>query len=228
MSHGIDVAVVDIDGTLLDSNYHHAVAWSRAFDALLDRHVPVSVIHRHIGMGGDRLVPAVAGDDAEREHGDAIRDRWEEEYDRIIDDTRLFEDARDLLGAVRQAGLKVVLASSSIPKHAARPLDLLDADDLAEDWTTSEDAEESKPDPELLDTALEKVAGGRAVMVGDSVWDVEAAHEQGIPTLCLLTGGSGRDELLGAGALAVYDDCADLLAHLDEALEQAGRQVSGD
>lgn len=216
-----DTVVFDIDGTLLDSNYHHAVAWSRAFGQVLDRHVPVSVIHRSIGMGGDRLVAAVAGDRVEERFGDEIRDRWEKEFDRIIGETTLFERARDLLAAVGEAGLQVVLASSSIPKHAEHPLELLHADEHSDAWTTSEDAEDSKPAPELLDKALEKVSGGRAVMVGDAVWDVEAAQRTGIPTIGLLTGGYGFQELLDAGAVAVYDDPADLLEHLDEALEAA-------
>ncbi|HYG93810.1 MAG TPA: HAD family hydrolase [Nocardioides sp.] len=218
----IDTVVFDIDGTLLDSNYHHAVAWSRAFDALVDRHVPASAIHRAIGMGGDRLVAHVAGDDVEERLGDAVRERWEQEYDPVMSQTRLFDRARELLAAVQERGLQVVLASSSIPKHAEHALELLDAKELADDWTTSEDAGESKPDPELLDRALEKVSGGRAVMIGDSVWDVEAANRQGIPTIGLLTGGSGHQELADAGAIAIYRDCADLLEHLDDALERAG------
>lgn len=218
-----DTVVFDIDGTLLDSNYHHAVAWSRAFEQVLDRHVPIAAIHRHIGMGGDRLVAAVAGDEVEERHGDAVRERWEQEFDQIIEETQLFEQARELLAAVGRAGLKVALASSSIPRHAERSLELLRADEHADDWTTSEDAGESKPDPELLDEALKKVGGGRAVMVGDAVWDVEAANAQGIPTIGLLSGGYGRQELLDAGAVAVYADPADLLAHLDEALAAAGR-----
>lgn len=213
-----DTVVLDIDGTLLDSNYHHAVAWSRAFEQVLDRHVPIAAIHRHLGMGGDRLVPAVAGDEVEEQHGDAVRERWEKAYDEVIDQTRLFESARELLAAIGAAGLKVVLASSSIPRHAERPLELLRADEHSDAWTTSEDAEESKPDPELLDAALARVGGGRAVMVGDAVWDVEAANAQGIPTIGLLCGGYGSQELLDAGAVAVYADPADLLAHLDEAL----------
>lgn len=222
-----DTVVLDIDGTLLDSNYHHALAWSRAFDRVLDRHVPVSAIHRHIGMGGDRLVAAVAGDDVEDRHGDEVRERWEKEYDEVIDRTRLFESARDLLIAIGEAGPKVVLASSSIPKHAQRPLELLRAGEHSDAWTTSEDAEESKPDPELLEAALEKVAGGRAVMIGDSVWDVAAADAQGIPTIGLLCGGYGRQELLHAGAVAVYDDPADLLAHLDAAFATAATGTPG-
>jgi HAD superfamily hydrolase (TIGR01549 family) len=217
-----DTAIVDIDGTLLDSNYHHALAWSRAF-AHVGTTVPAWRIHRHIGMGGDRLVAAVAGDAIEERHGDAVRDRWEQEYDAIIDETRLFDGARDLLDALREAGLKVVLASSSIPRHAEHALELLDAEEAADAWTTAEDAEESKPDPELLDEALARVGGGRAVMLGDSVWDVAAANERGIPTLGLRSGGFGAAELLEAGAVGVYDDPRGLVEHLQEALAQAAR-----
>lgn len=217
----MDTVVLDIDGTLLDSNYHHTLAWSRAIAAYADRHVPAAVIHRAIGMGGDRLVAAVAGDDLEERHGDDIRERWEREYDAIIEDTRLFERARELLAAIGDAGPKVVLASSGIPKHADHALALLHADEHSDAWTTSEDAEESKPDPELVAEALDKVAGTSAVMIGDAVWDVEAADRAGLPTIGLLTGGYSRQELLDAGAVAVYDDPADLLEHLDEALAKA-------
>lgn len=217
----MDTVVLDIDGTLLDSNYHHTLAWSRAIAAYADRHVPAAAIHRAIGMGGDRLVAAVAGDDLEERHGDDIRERWEREYDAIIEDTRLFEGARELLAALGDAGPKVVLASSGIPKHADHALALLHADEHSDAWTTSEDAEESKPDPDLVVEALDKVAGTSAVMVGDAVWDVEAAERAGLPTIGLLTGGYSRQELLDAGAVAVYDDPADLLEHLDEALAKA-------
>ena len=217
----MDTVVFDIDGTLLDSNYHHTLAWQRAITAYVDRHVPAREIHRSIGMGGDRLVAAVAGDEAEERHGDDIRGRWEEEYDRIIDETRLFEGTRALLAAMGKAGLQVVLASSSIPKHAEHPLRLLHAEEHSDAWTTSEDAEESKPDPELIEEALDKVRGSEAVMVGDAVWDVEAANRAGLPTIGLLTGGYSRQELLDAGAVAVYADPADLLDHLEEALQRA-------
>jgi HAD superfamily hydrolase (TIGR01549 family) len=213
-----DTVVFDIDGTLLDSNYHHAVAWSRAFDHVLDRHVPVVLIHRAIGMGGDRLVAAVAGDEVEKEHGDAIRERWEQEFDALLPETKLLPGARELLVAVGEAGPKVVLASSSIPKHAQHPLELLRAGEHSDAWTTSEDAEDSKPDPELLEKALQKVSSGDALMVGDAVWDVIAARKEGIPTIGLLSGGYGRHELLDAGATAVFLDPADLLANLDEVL----------
>lgn len=226
MTHDLDTAVVDIDGTLLDSNYHHALAWSRAF-AHVGRAVPVWRLHRHLGMGGDRLVAAVAGDDAEAQVGDAVRDRWEREYDAIIEETRLFGGARGLLDALRGAGLTVALASSSIPRHADHALALLDARSRTDAWTTADDASASKPDPELLDVALDRVGGQRAVMVGDSVWDVVAANERRIPTIGLRTGGVGAAELLEAGAVAVYDDPRDLVEHLGEALDQAARAGRG-
>lgn len=211
----MDTILIDIDGTLLDSNYHHCVAWSRAFQAV-DVSVPVVRVHRALGMGGDRLVAHVAGQDTEDRHGDDIRAHWEREYDTFIHETRLFAGAQELLLACRERGLKVALASSAIPRHAQHALDLLDAGDLADGWTTSEDAEESKPAPDLLDGALDRVGGTGAVMVGDAVWDVEAASARDIPTVGLLSGGMGREELLAAGAVAVYDDAADLAAHLDE------------
>ncbi len=207
--------VLDVDGTLIDSNYHHALAWSRAFEHL-GVAVPVWRIHRAIGMGGDKLVGAVAGDDVEREHGDAVRERWEKEYDAIIDETRLLPGARELLAALRERGVAVALASSSIPKHAQHAFGLLDADDLADTATTAEDAEESKPDPELVEEALSRVEGSPACVVGDSVYDIEAARGAGVPAYAVLTGGYGRAELEEAGAVGVYVDLTELLERLEE------------
>jgi HAD superfamily hydrolase (TIGR01549 family) len=207
--------VLDVDGTLIDSNYHHALAWSRAFEHV-GRTVPVWRIHRSIGMGGDKLVAAAAGDDVEREHGDDVRDRWEKEYDQIIEETRLLPGAKELLIALRERGAGVALASSSIPKHAQHAFDLLDADDLVDTATTAEDAEESKPDPELIEEALSRVEGSPACVVGDSVYDVEAARRAGVPAYGVLTGGYGRAELEEAGAAGVYVDLTEMLERLDE------------
>ncbi|WP_122818392.1 HAD family hydrolase [Nocardioides pantholopis] len=216
-----DTAVVDIDGTLLDSNYHHTLAWSRAF-AHVGCDIPAWRIHRALGMGGDRLVAAAAGEEVERQHGDAVRDRWEQEFDALIDETTLLPGARDLLDGLAAAGLRVALASSSIPKHAEHPLRLLGADDRAAAWTTSEDADSTKPDPELLERALDRLDGERrAVMIGDSVWDVEAASRAHLPTIGVRSGGFSEAELREAGAVAVYDDPRDLLADLDQALLNA-------
>ena len=110
----------------------------------------------------------------------------------------------------------IALASSSIPKHAEHAFELLDADDLADTATTSEDAEESKPDPELIEEALSRLEGGSACVVGDSVWDVEAARRADVPAYGVLSGGTSRAELEEAGAVAVYEDARDLLDHLDD------------
>jgi HAD superfamily hydrolase (TIGR01549 family) len=210
-----DTFVLDVDGTLLDSNYHHALAWARAF-AVHGREVPVWRIHRHIGMGGDKLVPAVTDDEFEARLGDDVRDRWKQEYDRVMDQTVLFDGAKELLAALADEGADVALASSSIPEHARYAFDLLAADDLVDTATTSEDAEESKPDPELVHEALERVGGGRACLVGDSVWDVEAARHAGVPAYAVLAGGYGRAELEEAGAERVFTDVAEMLERLDE------------
>ena len=207
--------VLDVDGTLVDTNYHHAVCWARAFESV-GVTVPVWRIHRAIGMGGDKLVAHVAGDDVEREHGDAVRERWEKEYDEVIGETRLLPGARELLAALRSRGFEVALASSSIPSHAEHAFDLLDASDLADTATTSEDASESKPDPELLEVALDRLGAGAACVVGDAVWDVEAAKRAGVPAYGVLTGGTSRAELEDAGAVAVYRDAEELVERLDE------------
>ncbi|HYH35383.1 MAG TPA: HAD family hydrolase [Nocardioides sp.] len=209
-----DTAVLDIDGTLVDSNYHHTLAWSRAFRAS-GHDVPCWRIHRHIGMGGDRLVAAVAGDAVEQRDGDTVRDAWETEYDALIGEPVAFPGARRLLGELQERGLQVVLASSSIPRHAEHAIGLLRPEGRVDAATTSEDAEESKPDPELLAAAVERVDGTRSVVVGDSVWDVEAAHRLDIPVVALLSGGFGEEELRGAGAEWVYAGVQELLDDLD-------------
>jgi HAD superfamily hydrolase (TIGR01549 family) len=183
--------------------------------------VPVWKLHRHIGMGGDRLIPAVSSPEVAERLGDELTERHTRAYDELIEETGLLPGARELLDGLRAAGLEVVLASSSQPQHAQHALELLQASDRTDAWTTSEDASESKPDPELLEAALDRVSGSRAVMIGDAVWDVEAASKAGIPTIGLLSGGFGEGELREAGAVAVYEDPADLLASLDEALRRA-------
>jgi HAD superfamily hydrolase (TIGR01549 family) len=211
----VDTVVLDVDGTLVDSNYHHTLCWWHAFrDHGYD--VPAWRIHRAIGMGGDRLVSAVASEDVESKDGDRIRDSWEERYDAVLDQVAPLPGAKELLEALRDGGFQVALASSGIPRHTRHAVEVLDADDAAA--TTSEDAEESKPDPELLEVALDRVDADRAVLVGDSVWDVRSGREAGIPVIGLLTGGVGRAELEDAGAAAVLDDPSELCRRLGELL----------
>lgn len=139
-------------------------------------------------------------------------------YDELIGEIAALPGARELLRALKEHGLAVVIASSSIEKHLDPALDLLGARGLVDGWTKADDVEESKPHPELVEVALDKAGTHDAFMVGDTTWDVEAAAHCGLPTVCVLSGGFGRDELLDAGAVAVYDDAAELCAQLDEAL----------
>jgi HAD superfamily hydrolase (TIGR01549 family) len=211
----VDTVVLDVDGTLVDSNYHHALAWWRAFREQ-GYDVPAFRIHRAIGMGGDRLVAAVAGDDVEGAAGDQVRDAWQKQYDAVLDQIGPLPAARELLGELRARGFQVALASSGIPRHTRHAVDVLQAGDTASTTTTSEDAEASKPDPELLEIALDRVDAEHALMVGDSVWDVRSGHEAGLPVVGVLTGGFGRAELEDAGADLVCEDLGELRARLDE------------
>jgi HAD superfamily hydrolase (TIGR01549 family) len=213
----VDTVVLDVDGTLVDSNYHHALAWWHAFrDHGHD--VPAWRIHRALGMGGDRLVAAVAGDEVESRAGDRVRESWEKHYDAVLDQVAPLPGARGLLDALGDRGFRVALASSGIPRHTRHAVDVLQARDDAATTTTSEDAAESKPDPELLEVALDRVAADRAVLVGDSVWDVQSGRKAGIPVIGVLSGGFGRAELEDAGADAVRDDVQELAQRLDDLL----------
>jgi HAD superfamily hydrolase (TIGR01509 family) len=208
--------ILDIDGTLVDTNYQHTLAWQRA---LRDHGeiVPAWRIHRHIGMGGDQLLTAVAGEEVEQRVGDAVREAEGEHYSELIGEVELLPGARALLVALRERGAATVLASSAKADEVDVYLDMLDARELVDGWTTSADVEATKPEPDLLRAALDKAGSDVAVLVGDSVWDCEAAARAGIPTVGVLTGGFARDELLAAGAVVVYESAEELCGRLDEA-----------
>ena len=208
-------AVVDVDGTLVDTNYHHALAWFRAFRA--ERIVlPMWRLHRHVGMGGDKFVSAVAGNEVEERLGDRLRDAWEERFDELIGETELLAGARELIEDLKRRGHPVVLASSAIERHVDAFLDKLDARELADGWTTKDAVEASKPDPDLVEAALAKAGTRDAVLIGDTPWDVEAARKAGIETICVVTGGFSRQELDEAGAAAVYQSLTELKDDLDQ------------
>jgi HAD superfamily hydrolase (TIGR01509 family) len=208
-------AILDVDGTLVDTNYHHAIAWHRAFS----QHgvdLPVWQIHRRIGMGGDQIVRALAGDRVEDEKGDAIRDSESGFYQELIDEVRPLEGSRELIVELKERGHTVVLASSAKQDEVEHYLGLLEARDLADDWTTSADVEATKPEPDLVNAALEKADDGMGVMIGDSTWDIEAAKRAGIETLAVMTGGFSAAELRDAGAAEVYESVDELRKALDE------------
>jgi HAD superfamily hydrolase (TIGR01509 family) len=206
-------AILDIDGTLVDTNYHHAIAWYRAFRQS-DRVLPLWKIHRHIGMGGDQLVAALAGDDFESEHGDDVRAAEKALYMALIHEVRPLEGARGLIEDLKRGGHAVVLASSAKPDEVEHYLDLLDVRELADSWTHSADVERTKPHPDLVETALEKAGGGPGVMVGDSTWDCKAAATAGVPMVAVLTGGFSEAELREAGAEWVFGSMSELRAEI--------------
>jgi HAD superfamily hydrolase (TIGR01549 family) len=209
----LPAAILDIDGTLVDTNYHHVLAWFRAFRRL-DLTLPLYRIHRYMGMGGDQLVGAVAGEDWEREHGERVRELEGDLYMELIDEVRPLAGARELLVALVERGHTLVLASSAKQHEVDHYLDLLDARELADGWTTSADVENTKPEPDLVAAAVEKAGGGRAVMVGDSTWDCEAAKRAGLETIAVLTGGFSEGELRKAGAAAVFEELDGLRTEL--------------
>jgi HAD superfamily hydrolase (TIGR01549 family) len=210
-----EAALLDVDGTLIDANYQHALAWYRAFR----QHgivLPVWRIHRSIGMGGDQLVPALVGEEVNDEKGDEIREARDPFYKEMIGEVEALEGAHELIAELKERGLRVVLASSSPEDEVEHYLELLDARDLADAWTTKEDVEKTKPAPDLVIAALAKADTESAVMVGDTRWDVEAARRGGLETLAVITGGWSRQELLDAGAVAVYESVDELRRRLDE------------
>ena len=212
----VEAALLDVDGTLIDSNYHHALAWYRAFR----RHdivLPLWRLHRAVGMGGDQLVPALVGPELDKEQGDDIRAARDEIYTGgLMEEVAPLEGAHQLIAELKDRGLRVVLASSSPGDELERYLDLLDARELADAWTTKDDVEATKPEPDLVLAALEKAKTESAVLVGDTPWDVEAASKAGVETLCVITGGWSKQELREAGAIAVFESVDDLRLRLDE------------
>jgi HAD superfamily hydrolase (TIGR01509 family) len=214
----LTVAILDIDGTLVDTNYQHVLAWYRAF-----RHhgivLPVWRIHRHIGMGGDLMIEALTDEQTERERGDLIRESESERYRELLDEVETMASSRELIEELKHRGHTVILASSAKDWEVEHYVELLGARSLADGWTTSADVRVTKPHPDLVRAALEcggNAAPGDAVMVGDTPWDVRAADAAEVKTLAVLTGGFSRDELTEAGAMAVFESVAELCANLDE------------
>ena len=208
-------AILDVDGTLVDTNYHHTLAWYRAFKQS-DVVLPIWRIHRHIGMGGDQLVKALGGEQLEKERGDDIRAAESVLYRELMSEVEPLEGAHELIEDLRERGHAVVLASSAKEHEVEHYLDLLDARELVDSWTTSADVKATKPEPDLVVAAVEKAGGGDAVMVGDSTWDCEAAGRAGLDTIAVLTGGFSAAELREAGALVVYSSIEHLRESLDE------------
>jgi HAD superfamily hydrolase (TIGR01509 family) len=208
-------AILDIDGTLVDTNYQHAIAWYRAFRQH-GKTLPIWRIHRHIGMGGDQLVAALTDEKWDEEHGDDVRTAEKALYLALIEEVEPLEGARGLMEDLKARGHSVVLASSAKASEVDHYLDLLDARELADDWTSSADVDATKPEPDLVQAAIGKAGADDAVMVGDTTWDVEAAKRAGIDTIAVLTGGFSAAELEEAGAGWTFESIQALRESLGE------------
>lgn len=215
-----DAAIFDVDGTLVDSNYQHALAWYRAFRRV-DTTLPIWRIHRHVGMGGDRIVAALAGNAFEERHGDEVRQAHDDEFARLIDEVSALDGAHELLVEMRERGIEVTVASSGDKQTIEQLLSLVPAEGLVHAVVTSEEVESSKPAPDLLQRARAAVSAYRPLLIADAVWDAQAAVKAAIPFVALRTGGFSEQELSGAGAMAVYHSPRDLLDHLDEWMQTA-------
>jgi HAD superfamily hydrolase (TIGR01509 family) len=205
----------DIDGTLVDSNYLHVHAWCRAFG---DAGIAVESwrVHRVIGMDGSRLVKSLAGgaDETARQRASQLHSRY---YAELSSWLSLLPGAHALLDRVASRGMQVVLATSAPEDELARLRSLLDREDLVSAVTSSEDVDIAKPEPDIVVVALARagVAASRAVFVGDSVWDAQAAARAGVISIGVRSGGISGQELHSAGATMVFDNPHDLCAHID-------------
>ena len=202
--------LVDIDGTLVDSNYHHTIAWSRALRDHGER-VLLAAIHRSIGMGSTEMLHSLIGRD-----DDAITDSWHKYYDELLPEIVPCPGAADLLRALHGRGFVVVLATSSPDDLIAEYRRKLDVDDAIDDVVTSSDVDRAKPNPDVFAVALEKTGlpRERVMVIGDSVWDVEAARRAGLGCVGLESGGVSHFELEAAGASAVFRDPSHLAGEL--------------
>lgn len=215
MAKRIRGVILDVDGTLIDSNDQHARAWVEAL-ARVGIDVPYEKVRRMIGMGGDKVLPALSGiEEGTKEYERISKDRTEQFEKSYLPELRAFPKSRDLLVRMREEGLRLVVASSAKGEELDKFLEIAGAKDLIEEATSSSDAENSKPDPDIVQAALDELGLGadEVLMLGDTPYDVEAAGRAGIRTVAVRCGGWEDDWL--EGAVAVYDDPADLLARFD-------------
>ncbi len=204
-------ALLDVDGTLVDTTFHHALAWWKACrDGGLE--VPVWRLHRLIGKGSDLLLQAIGG-----EGRDDITERWQVHFDEMKPGVRALPGAPELIHALSDRGLRVVLATSGGEEDVEASRQVIGADEWVHAVVSSSEVDQSKPAPDIFDLALDRAGTvpAHAIVVGDTVWDVEAADACGITCIGVRSGGVSEAELLEAGAAVVYDDAADLLEHLD-------------
>lgn len=220
-------ALFDVDGTLVDTPYLHTVMWWHAFERG-GYEIPMARIHRAIGMGSDNLVPHLLGREPSRAEYRSLRDGHDALFRTYWGHVRPLPGAAELLRACAGRGLTVVLASSAGKDELAALRRAVDADDVITATTNADDADSSKPAPDLVETAL-RLAGSTAddsVFVGDTVWDVRAARRAGVRCVALTCGGITAADLRAEGAVEVYADPAELCRNLDDSI-LTGRSSTG-
>ncbi|MFF2053496.1 HAD family hydrolase [Leifsonia sp. NPDC058194] len=217
----ISVVLFDVDGTLVDSNYLHVDAWQRAFDEC-GVHVDAWRIHRAIGQDSARLLRSLVGE-RDDEWIARAKDLHSRNYRDLAHRLVAFGGAGDLLRSLHRDGVRTVLATSAPQDELRLLLDALDASDAVTATTSADDVEEAKPDPGILQVALDRAGAmaNEAIMIGDAVWDARAAKRAGVRSIGVRSGGSGTDELLQAGASQVYDDPSDLLGRRSDWLRSS-------
>lgn len=216
---GRGAALFDVDGTLADTTYLHAVTWWEAFRQA-GRTVPMADIHRTVGMGSDRLIGHLLGEDRDQDQDAALSATHRALYAEYWPRLAPVEGAAELLRECSRRGWTVVLASSASAGELAAMRAAVAADDAVADATSADDVAGSKPAPDLVEQALERagVPAERAVFVGDTVWDVAACKRAGVPCIGVLSGGISEQELREAGAAQVFRGAAELRARIDESL----------
>ena len=218
----------DIDGTLVDTNYFQAVAWFRAFSQS-GYQVAMVDVHRHIGLGSGELIDTLVPQ-RDKDRDDVLEAAHAEYYAGFYGIMKPFTCAPDLLRNLNDRGVTVVLATSASPNELQALRNALDVEDAVATITSASDVEEAKPNPDILEVAMQQTGTDpeHAVMVGDTVWDARAASTAGVPFIGVLTGGISRQALEEAGAVAVYDDAQALLKDVENSpigklLADAGR-----
>ena len=218
---GERLAIFDVDGTLVDSTYHHALAWQRAFREH-EIVLPMWRIHREIGKGGDRLVPDLAGEEIERSRGDELREAQHERFSELIEEVQPLAGVHELLVACKRQGWRIALASSGHADEIEHYQQLLDIAGLPDAVVSSADVGTTKPAPDVLALAHERAAPhverDRVLVVGDATWDCEAARRASMTPVGVLCGGFSRPELRDAGAEAVFATLVELRRAIDTLL----------
>jgi HAD superfamily hydrolase (TIGR01509 family) len=221
MTHAGRAVIFDVDGTLVDTNYLHVMAWRRVFLEQGEPEITSARIHRLVGMGTDELLETLFG-----RPRPALKPKRARHFEALKAEIRAFPRAGDLLRAVHDRGIRVVLATSAEKSDLEALLEAIDADDAIDAVTSAGEVEQAKPAPDLFCVALEEAgtAPEGTVVVGDTVWDVKAAARAGLPCVTVNSGGISRAELEAAGAMAVYEDVAALLDDLDQSPLVDGRR----